>query len=1107
MFIRCLDCAAENAATARFCNQCGVSLLVPCRVCGHSNPVGLTQCISCKVALARATPRARDRDEAERRQLTVVFSDLVGSTAMARQLENEDFRDLLNEYQAICREVVLDLGGHVAQYLGDGVLIYFGFPEAHEDDPRRAAEAALRILDKMRSMGDRLALGVRFSPEVRVGIHTGVVIVGRVGDGHEHLALGEAPNLAARLQQLAAPNAIIVSDATRRLIEGHFELDLIGDVTLKGFEEPITVHHLLASTSVQSRGAASIRLPSPIGRAREESALLEQWLNVTRNLTPRAVLLSGEPGIGKSRQAQTLKQGLRGRCQLFEGYCSPLHQNTVLHPIVHALETAAELAAFSEPAQKAARLQEYLEALGLEAELASLLAPVLSLPLPEGLAPPALTPQIKRQRTMQALVSVVCAMAKNAPLLFLVEDLHWADPSTLEFLTTYVTTQHEAPVLLVATCRPEFTAPWPDNASTSIGLQRLAPEQADEVILRVAQGPLPATVRDRIVDLSDGVPLFLEEVTKAILESGALRHTPNGYEISSALPESAIPATVHDSLMARLDRMGESKAVAQLAATIGREFSHDVLHAVSLMDEATLNVALRHLVESGLIIADDDSGTRVYRFKHALIQETAYQSLLRERRRQYHHRVASVLRDQFTHVADAQPDVVALHHAKANLPELAANFFEKAGSSALEAQAYAESINHFRSALEQLQKLGAGKGRDGRELGALAALGLPLLMTKGYAAAEVEDTYERALHLCTEVDPPLRILFGIWGVQIARGDRTSTDRMAAQFEQIAKSTHSPGERLISLAAVGSHAFWSGEFDKANRALEGAVAEFKPEMLVSLQRDYGYDNAMYPYLYLAWSKYLSGRLAEGAATWEEVRLATERANAPYFLVMTLSFGAAIFRDLGDAEKALELSERGMALALEHQLLFWLALAQMQHGSAQCLLSNLGPGIALIEQGMQLFRAIGAMTPLPYYLGYLADAYLRLGATDKGLAAVEEGIQLAAVNVDRSSLVELLRLKAELSLQAQDTAGASACFEESLTVARAQGSGLLELRSATSYARFCLERGQLGRARELLDMSLGRVTGGEPPIVQAALELRAKLRSAPADDPARELAHEL
>ncbi|MEO6601528.1 MAG: hypothetical protein ABIQ16_16750, partial [Polyangiaceae bacterium] len=703
--------------------------------------------------------------------------------------------------------------------------------------------------------------------------------------------------------------------------------------------------------------------------------------------------------------------------------------------------------------------------------------------------------------------NVVCAMAKNAPVLFLVEDLHWADPSTLEFLTTYVTTQHESPVLLVATCRPEFAAPWPDTSSISIALQRLMPEQADEVILRVAQGPLPAAVRDRIVDLSDGVPLFLEEVTKGILESGALRQTPNGYELSSALPESAIPATVHDSLMARLDRMGESKAVAQLASTIGREFSHDVLHAVSLMDEATLNVALRQLVQSGLIIADDDSGTRVYRFKHALIQETAYQSLLRERRRQYHHRVASVLRDQFTHIADAQPDVVALHHAKANLPELAANFFEKAGGSALEAQAYAESINHFRSALDQLQKLGAGKARDRRELGALASLGLPLLMTKGYAATEVEETYERALHLCTEVDPPLRILFGIWGVQIARGDRVSTDRMSAQFESIAKTTHSPGERLIALAAVGSHAFWSGDFDKANRALEGAVAEFKPEMLVSLQRDYGYDNAMYPYLYLAWSKYLSGRLAEGAATWEEVKLATERAKAPYFMVMTLSFGAAIFRDLGDAEQALALSERGMALALEHQLLFWLAIAQMQHGSAQCLLSNLAPGIALIEQGMQLFRAIGAMTPLPYYLGYLADAYLRLGATDKGLAAIEEGIQLAAVNVDRSSLVELLRLKAELLLQAQDIARASACFEESLSVARAQATGLLELRSATSYARLCLERGQLARACELLDESLARVTGGEPPIVRAALELRAKLRSAPADDPARELAHEL
>ncbi len=286
-----------------------------------------------------------------------------------------------------------------------------------------------------------------------------------------------------------------------------------------------------------------------------------------------------------------------------------------------------------------------------------MLSPVLSLPLPEGIQPVQLTPQVKRQSTMQALVDVVCALAKTAPVLFLIEDLHWADPSTLEFLKTFVSTTHAEPVLLLATARLEFAPPWPDGASMNIVLQRLPSNHADEVIRRVAHGPLPLSVRNRIVDLSDGVPLFLEEVTKAILESGALRRGANGYEVSSVLPESAVPSTVQDSLMARLDRVGESKAVAQLAATLGREFSHDVLHAVSLMDEATLNVGLRHLADSGLIIVDDSKGARVYSFKHALIQETAYLSLLKSRRQQYHHRVATVLRDQFAHLAEAQPDV------------------------------------------------------------------------------------------------------------------------------------------------------------------------------------------------------------------------------------------------------------------------------------------------------------------------------------------------------------------------------------------------------------------------------------------------------------------
>jgi class 3 adenylate cyclase/tetratricopeptide (TPR) repeat protein len=1006
-------------------------------------------------------------------------------------MDAEDFRDLINEYQAVCEESVTEFGGHVAQYLGDGVMVYFGFPEAHEDDPRRATGACLAILKRVESIQERLHLKLPLPPQVRIGVHTGVVVVDQLGGGREPLALGEVPNLAARLQQLAEPGTVLISDATRRLIEGFFVIEPLGEKLVKGYESPVPLFQLLASTGAQSRIAATGPHLTPfVGRESEMQSLEAQWALCQQSQSLRCVSLVGEPGIGKSRHVQTFKASLPRALHLLEGYCSALHGNAVLAPIAQALEANLELSAVPSE-QRFRQLQIRLAKLDVDGNAAAFLAPLLSIQVPAESAPLVLAPQVRRQRTMQALVHWLEGLARTAPVLFVIEDLHWADPSTAEFLSKHVAAAR-GPILILATSRVEGTlASLP--AATLVSVQRLGPAHAEKLVQTVAGGQLPPAVLAHIVDLTDGVPLYLEEVTKALLESGALQIVNGEYQLSGPLPEGVLPATVHDSLMARLDRMGEAKAVAQLAATLGREFSHEVLKTVALIDESALNAALRRLTESGLMLEVDATPSRSFRFKHALIQEAAYQSLLKSRRQQYHHRIASVLRDQFPETAERYPHVIAVHHSKAGLPSIAAQYFQRAGVNALAAQAYTESTSHFRAALEELQRVNSGKERDRTELEILAGLGLPLLMTKGYAAPEVESTYGRALKLCAEVEPPLRVLYGVWVVQAVRSDYAKTLLLVEHFTKIVSKGANSAEKNIALSAIGVRAFWRGRFHDAIEVLSKAVSHFEDHMLTTLSRDYGYDNPLYSHLLLAWSQYMVGDLTAGQETWNEVVRVTELGRSPYLEVMTLSFGAAIAHDLGDARTVLERSQRGLTIAAEHQLVFWLALAQMQHGAALAALGEIRHGIAEMERGLSLFRATGAVAPLPYYLCYLAEGYLAAGDLAKGLETVQEGLRLTESIVDRNCTPELLRLEGELLVKKGLRDEAEDCFRRALEVAQTDGAGLWKLRSSIPYARSRWARGRAEQALDILAKGCSAVRGKDACILASAAELKQMIEA--------------
>ena len=627
--------------------------------------------------------------EAERRQLTVLFCDLVDSTALASQLDPEDLREVVRAYQETCAKVIARFEGHIAQYLGDGLLVYFGYPLAHEDDAQRAVRAGLGMVEALGQLNIRLKQDRGVELAVRLGIHTGLVVVGEVGGGtrQEQLALGETPNLAARLQGIAAPNTVVISAATVHLLGGFFACQSLGTPALKGLAQPLEVYRVLYESTARSRleAAGSTGLTPLVGREQEVGLLRERWAQVKDGIG-QVILLSGEAGIGKSRLVQVLTEHVAAEPQawLTPCQCSPYYQNTALYPMIELLERVAlRFDREESPQQKLRKLEGFLVQYGLPlTEAVPLFAALLSLPLGTDYAPLTVSPEQQKQQTLHALLTILLRIAAQQPVLFVMEDLHWVDPTTLEFLTLLVDQGPTARILALWTFRPDFSPPWTGRSHlTQVTLHRLPRQQATEMTDRVAHGKaLPTEVVEQVVAKTDGVPLFVEELTKMVLESGLLQEREDRYELTGPLPPLAIPTTLHDSLMARLDRLATVKGLAQLGAALGREFSYALLQAVSPWDEETLQRGLHQLVEAEFLYQRGLPPQATYLFKHALIQETAYQSLLRSTRQQYHQRIAQVLEARFPATSETQPELLAHHYTEAGLREQALPYWQQAGS-------------------------------------------------------------------------------------------------------------------------------------------------------------------------------------------------------------------------------------------------------------------------------------------------------------------------------------------------------------------------------------------------------------------------------------------
>ena len=769
--------------------------------------------------------------EAERRQLTVLFCDLVDSTGLASQLDPEELREVVRAYQETCAKVIARFEGHIAQYLGDGLLVYFGYPQAHEDDAQRAVRAGLGIVEALGQLNTRLEQerGVRLA--VRLGIHTGLVVVGELGSGtrQEQLALGETPNLAARLQGIAAPDTVVISAVAFQLLGGFFACQSLGTPLLRGVAQPLEVYQVLYENMARSRleAAGSTDLTPLVGREQEMALLLERWAQVKDGLG-QVVLLSGEAGIGKSRLVQVLKEQVATEPQtwLTPCQCSPYYQNTALYPLIDLLERVAlRFDREESPQHKLSKLEGFMVQYGLPlAEAVPLFATLLSLPLPADYAPLNMSPEQQKQQTLHALVTILLRRAAQQPILFVMEDLHWVDPSTLELLSLLVDQGPTARILALFTFRPDFSPPWTGRSHlTQVTLPRLPRRQAAEMIGRVAHSKaLPPEVVEQVVAKTDGVPLFVEELTKMVLESGLLQEREDRYELTGPLPPLAIPTTLHDSLMARLDRLATVKGLAQLGATLGREFSYELLQAVSPWDEGTLRHGLQQLVEAEFLYQQGLPPQATYLFKHALIQDTAYQSLLRSTRQQYHQQIARVLEAQFPVSVETQPELLAQHYTAAGCAEQAVPYWYRAGQHASDRSANLEAISHFTTGIELLKTLPETPEHTQHALTFYIGLGAALQVTRGQAAPEVEHAYIQARVLCQQVGetPQLvPVLLGLYRFYLVQSQLHTAREIGDTLLRLAQQADDPALTVLAHYALGATWFWRGVLPAARQHLE------------------------------------------------------------------------------------------------------------------------------------------------------------------------------------------------------------------------------------------------------------------------------------------------
>ncbi len=1067
--MHCPSCGTENPTGTNFCEECGAQLARLCPSCSHELRPTAKFCGNCGAALSQQSsvqslesrilkdsvpstldPRRQPLDTAaERRQLTVMFCDLVGSTALSTQLDPEDYHTVVQRYHQTCEAVIQRYDGFVPQHLGDGLLVYFGYPTAHEDDAQRALRTALDIVEAIRGLSFS-TIQLPHPLQVRIGIHTGLVVIGEIGSSEkrEMLALGETPNLAARVQGVAEPNTVAMSAVTHRLVQGLFECQELGPQELKGFATPVAVYRVIGESTAQNRFEAEVNkgLTPLVGRELEVGLLRERWERVKAG-AGQVVLLSGEPGIGKSRLVQVLRtrgqnlpvlstlfvltstyrtvlgfclmvlkeQVTQERATRVQLRCAAYHQHSAYHPILEHLQRLLGLTAHDSAQSKLEKLRQTLAGYRFpQPETLSLLAAFLSLPHPEQVPPLSMSPQKQKEKTQAAIVAWLVEEAERALVYCVWEDVHWADPSTLEVLTLLVAQVPATRLLVLATCRPEFTPPWGSHSYlTQLTLSRLSHAQVEAMVAEVAADTLlPAEVIEQIQRKTDGVPLFVEELTKMVLESGF-----DGGAQPAASLQLAIPATLQDALRARLDRLAPVREIAQMGAVLGREFSYELLQALSPLTEERLQQGLGQLVETELVYQRGLPPQAIYTFKHALIQDTAYQSLLKSRRQQLHLQIAQILPERFPATQETQPELLAHHYTEAGLVAQAIPYWQKAGQRAAQRSANAEAENHLQTALRLLATLPDTLERAQQELTLQIALSSALAATKGYGASEVENAYIRARELCRQLGETPQLFSVLRGLTIfygVRAEHRTARELAEACLHLARNTRDPAFLIEAHYALGNNFFYLGEFALAREHFEQCLALYDPQQHHTSAFLYGQDTGIACAFRASWVFHLLGYPDQALKLNRETMALAKELSHFHSLAYALNSAASLYQYRQENQAAQEQADEAITLSTERGFLLWVAWGSMIRGWALAGQGRGTEGVRQIREGLATFQATGAETSRHYILALLAEALGKAGQIEEGLSRLDEALAMVNKTGERFYEAELYRLKGELLL---------------------------------------------------------------------------------------------
>lgn len=1021
--MECPSCQHENRDGAKFCGECGERLAGKCPSCGHVNRPSAKFCDDCGTKLAAAAPKKSPSGvQGERRQLSVMFCDLVSATELSARLDPEDLREVIQAFQRAATEEIRRFDGHVAQHLGDGLLVYFGYPRAHEDDAIRAGHAALGVIEAVARLDERLSRerGVRLA--VRVGIHTGPTVVGAVGGEGvtEQLAIGETPNLAARLQGIAEPNTAVVSAETERLLRRAFRTESRGAHALKGFDEAREVFRVV------TRGP-SAEEPVPrtpfVGREAEVSAL-RSLLEQAKAGSGRSVLIRGEAGVGKSRLCSVL-DGAEARVLRSRG--STFFAHTPFQPVGELLR---QLARVPDDEGRLDALRALIERLELsDPDALGLLAPLLGV---DDVPLPPLTPQIRKGRTLALLVAAFLRAAELAPTLIVLEDVHWVDESTLELVGGLAESLADAPLLLVLTARPEFRAQW--HVQTELALHRLPRAAIDAIIDAVGEGEIPPELAQQITLKADGNPLFAEELAQMVIESGLLESRVNTSGEHQLL---AIPATLHDSLMARLDQLPpKKKTLVQLCSTIGRRFSEELLREILRSFEEEMQNELRRITDGELIYQRGVSPRSMFVFKHALVQDAAYASLLKRTRRKYHQRVADVLSERFP---ETPPEVLAHHLTEGNRPAAAVPHWHAAGQAALGAFALGDAMSHLSRGLACVEQLPEGDARLAQELALRGTLGVPLMLTQGFASSEVEANYSRMLELCQHAgdDAAAQVfpaLWGLWTFYIVSGQHPKAEETASMLRGLGERTGDVAIRVAGLTAHGAARLMRGHIANGRRALEEALASYDRQAHGPLALQLGQDLGAMCLSFLTWAHVHAGEDEQATLRAKEADALADALAQPStraFVDTVLGTWSCVAGDPSDAARRAEVV---VQLAAQMGMPHWDAQARIVRGWSRALGGE--SAVEDIRAGVEALTAMGSMATMTLYWAGLAEAELAAGRLDEARAAVREAAAYLARSDERVHEAGLAIMDGRVALAAGDVGHARAAFERALAVAQAQ-----------------------------------------------------------------------